>query len=138
MGNLRREPGPFFFFLFVSFTMTITMSMMFRLIGSVTKSVQHALAPASVILLAIALYTGFAIPPQYMKDWPGWIRWINPIYYGLESLMLNEFVGRDFVCSTFVPSGTGYDSVAPPQRVCNTAGSVPGKDFVSGTTYLGT
>lgn len=138
MGNLRREPGPFFFFLFVSFTMTLTMSMMFRLIGSVTKSVQQALAPASVILLAIALYTGFAIPPQYMKDWLGWIRWINPIYYGLESLMLNEFVGRDFVCSTFVPSGTGYDSVAPSQRVCNTAGSVPGQDFVSGTTYLGT
>nr|XP_036577228.1 ABC multidrug transporter [Colletotrichum truncatum]KAF6784140.1 ABC multidrug transporter [Colletotrichum truncatum] len=138
MGNLRREPGPFFFFLLISFTMTLTMSMMFRLIGSVTKSIAQALAPASIILLLIALYTGFAIPPQYMQDWIGWVRWLNPVYYGLESVMLSEFVGRDFACSNFVPMGPGYDSVAANERVCSTAGSVPGQDMVSGTTYLAT
>lgn len=138
MGNLRREPGAFFFFLLVSFSMTLTMSMMFRLIGSVTKSVAQALAPASIILLLIALYTGFAIPPQYMQDWLGWVRWLNPVYYGLESVMLNEFIGRDFRCSTFVPMGPGYDSVAANERVCSTAGSVPGQDMVSGTAYLST
>ncbi|KAK1711889.1 ABC-2 type transporter [Colletotrichum acutatum] len=138
MGNLRREPGAFFFFLLISFSMTLTMSMMFRLIGSVTKSVAQALAPASIILLLIALYTGFAIPPQYMQDWLGWVRWLNPVYYGLESVMLNEFVGRDFRCSNFVPMGPGYDSVAANERVCSTAGSVPGQDMVSGTTYLST
>ncbi|KAI8247772.1 ZEB2-regulated ABC transporter 1 [Colletotrichum sp. SAR 10_77] len=136
MGNLRREPGAFFFFLLISFTMTLSMSMMFRLIGSVTKSVAQALAPASIILLLIALYTGFAIPPQYMQDWLGWVRWINPVFYGLESVMLNEFVGRNFPCSTFVPMGPGYASVAANEKVCSSAGSVPGQDFVSGTTYL--
>ncbi|KAK7421173.1 Multidrug resistance protein [Neonectria punicea] len=136
MGNLRREPGPFFFFLLMSFMMTLTMSMMFRLIGSVTKSVSQALAPASIILLAIALYTGFAIPPQYMKTWIGWIRWINPIFYGLESLILNEFIGRNFTCSTFVPSGPNYESVGSLERVCSTVGSVPGQNFVSGTEYV--
>ncbi|KAK1701651.1 ABC-2 type transporter [Colletotrichum lupini] len=138
MGNLRREPGAFFFFLLISFSMTLTMSMMFRLIGSVTKSVAQALAPASIILLLIALYTGFAIPPQYMQDWLGWVRWLNPVYYGLESVMLNEFIGRDFRCSNFVPMGPGYDSVAANERVCSTAGSVPGQDMVSGTAYLST
>ncbi|KAK1524570.1 ABC-2 type transporter [Colletotrichum paranaense] len=138
MGNLRREPGAFFFFLLISFSMTLTMSMMFRLIGSVTKSVAQALAPASIILLLIALYTGFAIPPQYMQNWLGWVRWLNPVYYGLESVMLNEFIGRDFRCSTFVPMGPGYDSVAANERVCSTAGSVPGQDMVSGTAYLST
>ncbi|KAK7425746.1 Multidrug resistance protein [Neonectria magnoliae] len=136
MGNLHREPGPFFFFLLMSFTMTLAMSMMFRLIGSVTKSVSQALAPASIILLAIALYTGFAIPPQYMKPWLGWIRWINPIFYGLESLILNEFIGRNFTCSTFVPSGPNYESVGSLEKVCSTVGSVPGQDFVSGTEYV--
>lgn len=136
MGNLRREPGAFFFFLLISFTMTQTMSMMFRLIGSVTKSVAQALAPASIILLLIALYTGFAIPTQYMQGWLGWVRWLNPVFYGLESVMLNEFVGRDFSCSTFVPMGPGYGSAAPSERVCSSAGSVPGQNFVSGTTYL--
>ncbi|KAF6821985.1 ABC multidrug transporter [Colletotrichum musicola] len=136
MGNLRREPGAFFFFLLISFTMTLCMSMMFRLIGSVTKSIAQALAPASIILLMIALYTGFAITPQYMQDWLGWLRWINPVYYGLESVLLNEFVGRNFRCSNFVPSGPGYDNVTATQRVCSTTGSQPGADFVSGTTYL--
>ncbi|KAK7414106.1 Multidrug resistance protein [Neonectria punicea] len=39
MGNLRREPGAFFYFLLMIFTTTLTMSMLFRLIGSVTKSI---------------------------------------------------------------------------------------------------
>ncbi|KAH6896015.1 ABC-2 type transporter-domain-containing protein [Thelonectria olida] len=136
MGHLRREPGAFFFFLLISFTMTLTMSMMFRLIGSVTKSVSQALAPASIILLGIALYTGFAIPPNEMQAWIGWIRWLNPVFYGLESLFLNEFVGRNFACSTFVPTGPGYQFVGVGERVCNTVGSVSGQDFVSGTEYL--
>jgi ATP-binding cassette, subfamily G (WHITE), member 2, PDR len=68
MGNLRREPGAFFFLLF-SLMMTLTMSMMFRLIGSVTKSLAQALAPASIVLLGITLYAGFAIPPPYMERW---------------------------------------------------------------------
>jgi ATP-binding cassette subfamily G (WHITE) protein 2 (PDR) len=116
--------------------MTLTMSMMFRLIGSVTKSVSQALAPASIILLGIALYTGFAIPPNEMQPWIGWIRWLNPVFYGLESLFVNEFVGRNFTCSTFIPTGFGYESVGVDERVCNTVGSVPGQDFVSGTEYL--
>lgn len=71
-----------------------------------------------------------------MQNWLGWIRWLNPVFYGLESVMLNEFVGRNFSCSTFVPMGPGYGSAAPSERVCSSAGSVPGQDFVSGTTYL--
>lgn len=136
MSNLRREPGPFFFFLLMSFMMTLAMSMMFRLVGSVTKSVAQALVPGFVIILVVAMYTGFAITPNEMKDWLGWIRWINPIYYGLESLFLNEFVGRNFTCSTFIPTGSGYENVGANERVCNTVGSVPGQDFVSGTDYV--
>jgi hypothetical protein len=34
-----------------------------------TKTLEQALAPASVILLFIVLYTGFAIPIEYMKGY---------------------------------------------------------------------
>ncbi|KUL89291.1 hypothetical protein ZTR_03795 [Talaromyces verruculosus] len=136
MGNLRREPGPFFFFLLVIFTTTLTMSMLFRLIASVTRSIAQAMAPSAIILLGLVLYTGFTIPTQYMRSWISWCRWANPIYYGLESLMLNEFVGRLFPCSNYVPSGAGYDNVAPSSRACASQASVPGQDFVSGTAYL--
>lgn len=138
MSNLRREPGPFFFFLLVSFCMTLSMSMMFRLIASLSRSLSQALAPASVLLLAIALYAGFAIPPAYMKPWFGWLRWINPVYYGFESLIINEFVGRNFSCASFVPSGPGYEAVAALERVCSEAGSVPGQSFVQGGAWLST
>ncbi|KAJ3527437.1 hypothetical protein NM208_g10699 [Fusarium decemcellulare] len=136
MCNLRREAGPFFFFLLLSFTLTLTMSMMFRFIGSVTKTISQALAPSSILLLALVLYTGFTIPRSYMQDWLGWLRWINPVFYGLESAFINEFVGRRFLCSDIVPSGPGYDSVHGSTTVCSVAGSVPGESTVDGEAYL--
>ncbi|KAK2040972.1 ABC-2 type transporter [Colletotrichum somersetense] len=138
MCNLRREPGPFFFFLLISFTMVLVMSMMFRLIGSAARSVTQALAPGTLVLFMISLYAGFALPPQYMQVWLAWMRWINPAYYGLESVLVNEFVGRDFPCSAFVPQGPSYSSVAPNERACSSPASVLGQDFVRGTDYLRT
>ncbi|KAF4463341.1 ATPase [Fusarium albosuccineum] len=138
MGNLRRDPGHFFFFLLISFTTTMNFSMLFRLIASLTKTIASALARASIMLLVIALYTGFAIPPQYMPGWIGWIRWINPTFYGLESLFINEFGGRNYPCSNFVPSGPEYGDVSPLARACATQGSIPGEDFVRGSNHLAT
>ncbi|KAM0531440.1 hypothetical protein ACHAP6_007004 [Verticillium nonalfalfae] len=136
MCNLRREVGPFFFFFLVIYIVTLTMSMMFRLMGSLTKTIAQALAPASVILLVICLYTGFAIRIQYMQVWLGWLRWINPVQYGFESLLVNEFVGRAFRCVAFVPAGPDYGSVEPSQRVCTVAGSTPGSDSIEGAAYI--
>ena len=136
MTNLRREAGAYFFFLLINFTTTLAMSMMFRLIGSMTKSIAQALAPAAIMLLGLVLYTGYAIPPAYMLDWIGWSRWANPVYYTLEAAMINEFNGRDFSCSTFVPQGPSYDSVPPMARTCSQQGAVPGHDSVNGTTYI--
>ncbi|KAJ4260012.1 Multidrug resistance protein [Fusarium falciforme] len=136
MGNLRRDPGHFFFFLLFSFTITMSFSMLFRLIASLTKTIAAALARASILLLVIALYTGFAIPPQYMPVWIGWIRWVNPTFYGLESLFINEYGGREYPCSNFVPDGPEYGDVSPLSRACNVQGSVPGESFVRGSNYI--
>ncbi|KAL4729018.1 Multidrug resistance protein [Fusarium chlamydosporum] len=136
MGNLRQNAGHFFFFLLVSFATTLSFSMMFRLIASLTKTIAAALARASIMLLVIALYTGYAIPPQYMPVWIGWIRWINPTYYGLESLFINEFGGREYPCSDFVPSGPEYSDISPFSQACAVQGSVPGENFVRGSAYL--
>lgn len=69
MANLRREPGAFFYFLLVAFTMGLSMSMFFRLFASMTKTIAQALAPSSIILMILVLYTGFAIPIQYMRGY---------------------------------------------------------------------
>ncbi|KAL4960100.1 putative ABC multidrug transporter [Aspergillus stella-maris] len=136
MGNLRREPGAFFFFFLISFSMMMGMSMFFRFFASLTKSIEQALAPSSIILLALVLYTGFAIPVSYMRGWASWIRWLNPVSYGFEAAMVNEFHGREFPCVSFVPSGPGYENVSLQEQVCSTVGAVPGSNVVQGTDFV--
>ena len=136
MTNLRREPGPFFFFVFTSFVLTLTMSMFFRSIASLTRYLVQALAPAAILILALIMYTGFTIPTQYMLGWAHWITYINPVSYGFESLMINEFHNRDFICVNYVPSGPGYAYVGPNNRVCSTVGSVPGQPYVNGDDFI--
>ena len=50
----------------VSFVTTLAMSMLFRCIGSLSRSLAQAMAPAAIIILAIVIFTGFAIPVNYM------------------------------------------------------------------------
>ncbi|KAF2744039.1 hypothetical protein M011DRAFT_409396 [Sporormia fimetaria CBS 119925] len=138
MTNLRREPGPFFFFIFTSFLTTLVMSMFFRSIASLSRSLVQALTPAAVLILGLVMYTGFTIPVNYMLGWARWIGYIDPVGYSFESLMINEFHGRNFECIGFVPSGPGYDNVSSENRVCSTVGSVPGQPFVNGDDYINT
>lgn len=133
MVNLRREPGPFFFFVFISFLLTLTMSMLFRCIASLSRTLSQAMAPAAIIILAIVIFTGFAIPTRYMLGWCRWINWIDPVAYGFESLMINEFHGREYLCSAFVPT---YGSLAQHQQVCSAVGSEAGLRYVNGDAYI--
>ncbi|OAL34840.1 hypothetical protein AYO20_05800 [Fonsecaea nubica] len=133
LTNLRREPGAFFFFLLISFTLTLVMSMLFRTIASVSRTLSQALAPAAILILAIVIYTGFAIPVNYMLGWARWINYLDPVAYGFESLMINEFSGRNFDCAFFVPSGPGYGD---SNHVCATVGSRPGQSFVNGDDFI--
>lgn len=38
-----------------------------------------------------------------MLGWISWIRYLNPIQYGFEALMVNEFTGRRFACAQTIP-----------------------------------
>ncbi|KAI9742589.1 MAG: hypothetical protein M1818_003730 [Claussenomyces sp. TS43310] len=138
MANLRREPGPFFIFFLFSFTMTLTMSNIFRTIASFSRTLSQAMVPASFSILALVIYTGFAIPTADMHPWFRWINYINPIGYAFETLMINEFHGRSFPCSNFVPFGPGYGDVSGLERICTTPGATAGANFVDGTSYLRT
>ncbi|PSK43144.1 Brefeldin A resistance protein [Elsinoe australis] len=134
MTNLRREPGAFFFFFLFSFILTLVMSMLFRFIASVSRSLTQALTPTALLILAIVIYTGFAIPTPYMLGWSRWINYLDPVAYGFESLMVNEFSGQNYECSSFVPTGPGYTSRA--NQVCSAVGSVAGQSTVNGDVYL--
>ncbi|KAK3682089.1 ABC-2 type transporter-domain-containing protein [Podospora appendiculata] len=138
MTGLRREPGAFFFFLLVSFFTVLTNSMMFRTIASSSRTLSQAMVPAAIIILTLVIFTGFAIPIDYMLGWCRWLNYLDPLAYSFEALMVNEFHGRDFACTDYVPSPLvpGYANVGSANRVCSTIGSVAGQPFVNGDAYL--
>nr|POF16536.1 zeb2-regulated abc transporter 1 [Quercus suber] len=123
MVNLRREPGAYFFFMFVSFITTLVMSMLFRTIASFSRTLAQAMAPAALIILAIVIFTGFAIPVNYMLGWCRWINYIDPVAYAFEALMINEFHNH-------------ADKVPSQTQVCNAVGAVAGQAFVNGDNYI--
>jgi ATP-binding cassette subfamily G (WHITE) protein 2 (PDR) len=71
-----------------------------------------------------------------MVPWFRWINYVDPIAYAYESLMINEFHGREFACSVFVPSGPEYSTVGAFNHICAVVGAVPGSNVVSGAEYL--
>lgn len=133
LAGLRREPSQFFIFFLFNFIAIITMSMIFRTIAASTKTVAQALAIAGIAVLAIVIYTGFTIPRPKMHPWFKWISWINPVAYAFEGLFVNELHGRNFPCSTIVPS---YPGLTGDTFICGVAGAVAGQDYVSGDAYL--
>jgi ATP-binding cassette, subfamily G (WHITE), member 2, PDR len=88
--------------------------------------------------LALVIYTGFTVPTRDMVPWFRWMNYLDPIAYGFESLMINEFSHRDFPCAQFIPSGSGYENAEPLQRACNTRGSIAGEDYVNGDAFINT
>ncbi|CCG24705.1 hypothetical protein CORT_0G00140 [Candida orthopsilosis Co 90-125] len=136
MVNFRRNPGRFFFYWLICFWCTLVMSHIFRSIGAMSNSISSSMTPATTILLAMVIFTGFVIPTPKMLGWSRWINYINPVGYVFESLMVNEFNNREFVCSEYVPVGPGYENISSENRVCSAVGSKPGSYIVNGSDYI--
>ncbi|KAL2206031.1 hypothetical protein CC79DRAFT_1334347 [Sarocladium strictum] len=133
MAGLRREPAQFFLFFLITYISTFVMSAVFRTMAAVTQTVSQAMSLSGVMVLALVIYTGFAITVPDMHPWFSWIRWINPIFYAFEILVANEFHGRRFACSSFVPP---YPDLSGTTFVCDTSGSEPGQATVSGDAFI--
>lgn len=91
------------------------------------------MVPASIMMLALLIFTGFVVPLNYMLGWCRWINYLNPVGYGYESLMINEFHERNFSCSSYIPD---YDNSSADNIACNAVGAVPGQSFVNGSRYI--
>ncbi|OJJ48676.1 hypothetical protein ASPZODRAFT_61558 [Penicilliopsis zonata CBS 506.65] len=133
LAGLRYEPSQFFIFFLFSFLGTLAMSSIFRTLAAMTKTLAQAMALAGIMVLAIVIYTGFVVPVPQMHPWFSWIRYINPIFYCFESLIANEFHGRSFECSEFVPA---YPSLTGDAFICSVRGAVAGERTVSGDAFI--
>ena len=107
----------------------------FRAVGSLCKSLDTATRITGVAIQALIVYTGYLIPPQKMHPWFKWLIWINPVQYGFEALMANEFYNLQLECVPpyLVPQGP----LARPQyQSCTLSGSQPGQTVVNGANYI--
>lgn len=89
--------------------------------------------PASILMIFLITFTGFMVPINYMLPWGRWINYVNPVAYGYESLMLNEYHGRNFSCSNYIPT---YGTPGNVNVACDVVGAVPGEMFVSGDAHI--
>jgi ABC-type multidrug transport system ATPase subunit len=133
MAGLKRSASNFFLYFLITFVITFVMSAIFRTLAAVTKTISQAMGLAGVMILVLVVYTGFVLPVPSMHPWFEWIHYLNPIYYAFEVLIANEFHGREFPCSSFVPA---YADLSGKAFSCAVAGAEPGSTTVNGDRYI--
>lgn len=136
LANMRRTPKAFFIFYLFGFVNLLTGSMLFRTIGAVASDTASSIAPGATFILLLVIFTGFVLPIASMPGWIGWFRHINPVGYAFESLMINEFSGRNFLCSELIPQGPTYQTNSSEQRQCSVIGTINDSLIVDGDIYL--
>jgi ATP-binding cassette subfamily G (WHITE) protein 2 (SNQ2) len=135
MAGLQRTPSQFFISLLILWLLTMTMYAFFRAIGALVGSLDVATRITGVAIQALVVYTGYLIPPSKMHPWFSWLRWINPVQYGFEALMANEFNSLELQCVPpfVVPQIPNAQS---QYQSCALQGSKPGSLTVSGADYI--
>ncbi|KAF2999430.1 hypothetical protein E8E13_007547 [Curvularia kusanoi] len=136
LANLQRKADRFFIFFLVAYVSHLTLSMFFRFIAVLSPSMEKAGLPVGFFLTTLVIYTGWYIPPPQMQVWLKWFRYLNPMYYAFESLMINEVGFQRYSCSPKDLVPRGKDFVDIRNKACAIQGSVPGNDFVEGSAYL--
>jgi ATP-binding cassette subfamily G (WHITE) protein 2 (SNQ2) len=135
MANLQRTASQFFISLLFLWIITMTMYAFFRAIGALVGSLDIATRITGVAIQALVVYTGYLIPPSKMHPWFSWLRWVNPIQYGFEGLLANEFYDLEMQCVTpyIVPQIPGAQE---RYQSCALQGNTPGSLTVSGAEYI--
>ncbi|KAK9477636.1 ABC-2 type transporter-domain-containing protein [Lipomyces japonicus] len=137
LANLNRKAGQFFYFWLFTFLVNFVMKTFFQFLAACTKIVEVANAIAGLGILALSIYAGYVIPRPSMHPWFKWISYINPVAYGFENLMLNEFHGRRLPCgNSLIPQGAPYENVPIDYKVCAVPGASAGHDYVLGDDYV--
>ncbi|KAF2449373.1 hypothetical protein P171DRAFT_460670 [Karstenula rhodostoma CBS 690.94] len=135
MAGLQRTASQFFISLILLWIITMTMYSFFRAIGSLVGSLDVATRITGVAIQALVVYTGYLIPPSKMHPWFSWIRWVNPVQYGFEALLANEYYNLEVECVApfIVPQIPGAQS---QYQSCAIQGSTPGSLTVNGASYI--
>ena len=133
MSGLSYRADKFFIFFFLTLLITYTMVTFFNAISAFFRSMALSTMVAGLVIIDCALYAGFAIPRPSMVVWWRWLSYCNPISFGFEILLANEFRDKDITCSQMIPP---YPNASVENQVCPIEGSQPGKYHIDALSYL--
>ncbi|KAN0061301.1 ATP-binding cassette transporter snq2 [Thecaphora frezii] len=126
------------FFVFWGFTTLVSFTMVafFRMLAAVCRAESTATMLGGLAVIDMALYAGYVIPRPSMVKWWKWLSYCNPVSFGFEVLLTNEFRRLNVPCSNFLPSGSRYNNVSAANKVCPIASAAPGQEIIVGSEYL--
>jgi ABC-type multidrug transport system ATPase subunit len=137
MVGLKMDAGAFFTFWVIVFATTMAMTALFRSIGAAFSTFDGASKVSGFLIAALIMYTGYMIRKPQMHPWFVWIYWIDPLAYGFEAILANEFHNTIIPCvaNNLVPNGPGYGN-SQFQACTGVSGAPQGATFVTGDQYL--
>lgn len=138
MVGFRYTAEAFFTFWAITFMAAMAMTQLFRLIGAAFPTFDAATKASGLVIVSMFVYMGYMIIKPLMHPWFVWIYWINPMAYGFEALLGNEFHGQEIPCvgPNLVPNGEGYAPGQTPQACTGVGGAREGATIVTGDDYL--
>jgi ABC-type multidrug transport system ATPase subunit len=164
MTALRATATAFFTNWFIVYLVTFVMTAFFRMVGAAFPNFDAASKVSGFSVTALILYIGYQvgtrlrytllkrldwlslfrltlslkIPKPAMHPWFVWLYWINPLSYGFESLMANEFKGQIIPCAynNLVPNYLPQYLNTNSQACAGISGAAPGATFLTGEEYL--
>ncbi|KAJ5816530.1 hypothetical protein N7447_008763 [Penicillium robsamsonii] len=137
MVGLKTTAAAFFTYLVTNFMTAMSMTAFFRLIGAAFPTFDAATKVSGLSIVALFVYMGYMIIKPVMHPWFVWIFWINPMAYGFEALLGNEFHDQVIPCygPNLIPSGPGYIGEGG-QSCAGVVGAMPGATSLTGDEYL--
>lgn len=137
MVGLRTSASAFFTFWIVTFSSGICMTALFRAIGASFKTFDAASKVSGFTVSALIMYIGYMIPKPAMHPWFVWLYWSDPLAYGFQALLANEFHDTIIPCvgQNLIPNGPVYSN-SSFQSCAGVGGAVEGATYTTGDAYL--
>ncbi|KFA71533.1 hypothetical protein S40288_06824 [Stachybotrys chartarum IBT 40288] len=138
MTGLKLTAGAFFTYLVINYVTALSMTSFFRVVGAAFPTFDAATKVSGLSIVALFVYMGYMIVEPEMHPWLSWIFWVNPMAYGFDALLSNEFHGQDISCAGpyLIPSGPGYTEQQGWQACAGVRGAPPGAASLTGDQYL--
>ncbi|KAK3372608.1 ABC-2 type transporter-domain-containing protein [Podospora didyma] len=138
MTGLDLQAGKFFIYLLLVYTTTFCFTALYRMMASLSPSINDAVRFSGISLNLLVIYTGYVISKPLLlsqKIWFGWLYWVNPVSYAFEAIVTNEFHDRVMECapSQLVPQGPG---ITFQNQGCAIPGAQRGRSTVLGDDYV--